>query len=924
MSSRQIILFCKFIVLIFIITVSVGSSCQEVDKLFHNFNSKNVLTTSTIYKSVADKNGNIWSATGDGLLFYNGIEFEKISVIANDQDVINVSAVKNYIVAYTFSYDVILIDPDTRKQKIIDFQFKDNLRYFIWQSFLKNDTLFWWTKNDRNFSIPLSQLHIDSSLHFREQNSSFIDFIHRYKNYEKISAFFNPTIFNFKMTDSFLVHDSNVYKINNIGFTKLELPDIKNNISSIRQVKKFLYVSYTDGNGLLKYNIDGNYKCTLIDTILKNENITGFLIQDKSIWISTYYKGIFLIDLYNQGNEYVQQFTDILYIKRFTDSTFIVTKNRINILKNGKLIFEYRIENTSLKKIFDVIKFKSDFYIVANNTVFEIRAGLKKITSRSESYNIKDITHWNNDIIFRQKNSSYSFDNGNFKNFQFKNEPSVLCTSIAIDSSNQVYFGTAEGLYKERKHITELGKNRILKIRLNNEFLFVYTQVGCFIYNCKTNEYKKLKSLQNLNINDIKPFKNHFIVNTENEIIAINYSTLKTDYYFTSKYFDNNISFNSIQLHENKLLVATNKGYFELELNLHAQKIYPTAKMGHNNDFKNLYDHNYTLFEQNNKIDIRLQFKNTYDLVFHANYAIQVFNSYNQLIYYSDNIINSDKQFYSLPYDRYRIEIIEKNTDEIIKTFLFEITPYWYQTKLFKFLIAIASLIATIFISFYFINKKNETVIKKSKQQLELIQSQIKSNTLQLNAHLIFNLLNPLNFFIVTNNKNDALSYLKLFTKFMRQLFSKTSHEYHSISEFIEFMHSYLRIQQLRFNNHFNYRIINEIQDPITTKIPLLLIVPMVENAIEHGILPYYANKKNNNELALEIKIIMDKEAIIISILNLVMYDKINFEKSGHSLEVVKKHLDLIRRIYGIGEIEFFKLNSHVLTEIKLPTNLTN
>ena len=124
--------------------------------------------------------------------------------------------------------------------------------------------------------------------------------------------------------------------------------------------------------------------------------------------------------------------------------------------------------------------------------------------------------------------------------------------------------------------------------------------------------------------------------------------------------------------------------------------------------------------------------------------------------------------------------------------------------------------------------------LKSEKQQAELKQKLLRS---QMNPHFMFNTLNAINQYIQTNKGNEASDYLARYAKLMRQILENSAVEFVSLENEIEFINSYLTMQQLRFNNSFDYAVeIDPKIDSEAFEIPPMIAQPFIENAIEHGV----------------------------------------------------------------------------------------
>jgi hypothetical protein len=109
----------------------------------------------------------------------------------------------------------------------------------------------------------------------------------------------------------------------------------------------------------------------------------------------------------------------------------------------------------------------------------------------------------------------------------------------------------------------------------------------------------------------------------------------------------------------------------------------------------------------------------------------------------------------------------------------------------------------------------------------------------QMDPHFVFNSLNTIQQFIISNDNEKAQLYLSKFSRLIRKLLESNIKDSLTLKEELDLCERYLEIESLRFNAVFNYKItIKDGIDPEIIHIPNFLIQPFIENAIWHGLLP--------------------------------------------------------------------------------------
>lgn len=130
----------------------------------------------------------------------------------------------------------------------------------------------------------------------------------------------------------------------------------------------------------------------------------------------------------------------------------------------------------------------------------------------------------------------------------------------------------------------------------------------------------------------------------------------------------------------------------------------------------------------------------------------------------------------------------------------------------------------------------------QDKLQLKSLLTEQKMLRSQMDPHFIYNSLNSIQSYISSNQDTQAERYLARFAKLMRGILENSRLDFVLLEKEIELLKIYMELEQLRFNNRFNFEInlTNEV-DSDYILIPPMLIQPFLENSIIHG----FKNKTN-------------------------------------------------------------------------------
>lgn len=148
------------------------------------------------------------------------------------------------------------------------------------------------------------------------------------------------------------------------------------------------------------------------------------------------------------------------------------------------------------------------------------------------------------------------------------------------------------------------------------------------------------------------------------------------------------------------------------------------------------------------------------------------------------------------------------------------------------------------------------TLIQLKKSVNALINSEMDFLKAQIKPHFIFNVLSVISSLITREPKN-AKKLILDFSDYLRSSFDFSSGDnLTSIDKELELVRAYIAIEKARFKDRLNVSMF--IEEDINIKIPPLVIQPIVENAIRHGIL----NKIEGGSI--KIMIYKDEKEVVI------------------------------------------------------------
>ena len=170
--------------------------------------------------------------------------------------------------------------------------------------------------------------------------------------------------------------------------------------------------------------------------------------------------------------------------------------------------------------------------------------------------------------------------------------------------------------------------------------------------------------------------------------------------------------------------------------------------------------------------------------------------------------------------------------------FAFRIVPpiwlRWWFIALFA--CCLAALI------YYLFRRRANQIRREEKMKAEfdkqLAEVELKALRAQMNPHFLFNCLNSIKHFIIKNDVESASNYLSKFSRLMRLTLDNSKASKITLKRELEALKLYIDLEDMRFENKFDYEI--NIDDNVPAEeveVPPLILQPFVENAIWHGLM---------------------------------------------------------------------------------------
>ncbi len=195
-----------------------------------------------------------------------------------------------------------------------------------------------------------------------------------------------------------------------------------------------------------------------------------------------------------------------------------------------------------------------------------------------------------------------------------------------------------------------------------------------------------------------------------------------------------------------------------------------------------------------------------------------------------------------------------------------------------------------------------EDVMENERLQQEQLKSELAALKNQINPHFLFNSLNSLNTLVRGNE--EATTFVNKLSVLYRYILQSGNQDLVLLQDELTFLKSYVHLIQTRYRDRFSIRIAIDEQW-LSTKIPVLSLQLLVENAIKH-------NEISEN-LPLEVHVFTDENYLIVE--NKIQPKSTYVDSTGNGLANLAKRYDLLENKKVVIS------NTNNSFRVKLPLN---
>jgi hypothetical protein len=611
--------------------------------------------------------------------------------------------------------------------------------------------------------------------------------------------------------------------------------------------------------------------------LLEGESPTAVLMDTEGgIWISTLYNGIYYcpnLGIVNYSS--IKKLSSKLYGLSCISPVMLTNglNNTIFVFKDKKNFREIELPaGKNMKGAYSYIKKDNKIYVSGYNTSYILDTAFRRThiltdSSGSSMFIYKLVENKDQQLIGVRFSELVQLKNDTiYKDVSLPSRG----RDIAVDGTGLMYIATNKGLYiREAGHLTAVpGMSlRINRLKCGPDGTMWVCTDGKGLVEMNGAVIKRRYTTGDGLASDI--CYDVDFDRQENAWIATNKGLCCISGDGLGKIFtckkQNGLPNNEIfkvAVKDDELYICTQKGLCAANLSdLHPNLLPPRIHLSVLNNGAAIEAKKIFSADQNNfEFDAEgISFQNSTDIVYR--YRLGGFDT-------GWNVSTTgDITYNNLTDGAYTFEVKAVNADGVESTtaaiYSFVIQkPFW--KKLWFILLALLAFAGMVYLLFSWrvrVVKRKE--MKKNYFNKLMAEYHMSALRAQMNPHFIFNAINSIQHYILSNEKQYAYDYLTKFSILIRQVLANSQNNTTSLNKEIELLELYIELEQRRFKNRFEYEI--RYPDEVSldeVKIPVMLVQPFVENAIWHGIM----NMPEETKGKLTVSVELDDETLRISV----------------------------------------------------------
>lgn len=837
---------------------------QEFEFPFQQIGKIEGLPSNTVYCITSDRNGFLWIGTDVGLIKYDGINYEIFTTIhglpSNDvfevlcdkKNRIWITTIKNSI---CYTENNIICKPSFSSPKFKSFNLMNPRIYKdhddnIW---VRSSPFYLFKINDGSelehiLTVPVElnenfvSFQHDSTIYYvsGKNSISYNIYTGRYtwsnnNAKEFIKAAYPLNSFSIILEDDLKLRFDSINELKTNGYRT------RNNHWAIFADDSLIWIPSV--NGYLTYSLDDlNFYRKFLNGISVS-NIHKTNLND--IWISSLLSGFFRLKSLQIINSIKKDYCSAILVN---------SKNIIIGLNNGGVrIINRKTKNESsmyYPNYISLVSYKiSNFFESRNKLYAASDRGLFSIFDSKIDQNILPFENISLKHVFIDKDTFVILDNMGVRRFNLKGK-------IFLDSAilykrfysytkylNQKIVGSQDSLYSFDKELKYYPLNipfhhRAMDLDVQDSLLVATTaEKGIFIIKGHT----VLKNLTTDNgmvtntCNRSVIYKDYVYTATNHGIHIYNLKNDSLSYLFESDGLPSN-NVNDLAVDQDTIFAATEEGL----------SIIPLGALKYRPPFpcfaQPVITYQDTLWNKPDTVSTRtdkLVLVRVNALSFSTKIPLRFFYRIREI---DTNFKETREQNLELRFPKpgyYTLEAHAINGDsqksQVLRMSVY-VQPYYYQTIWFKILVAL--FIVLILVGTYLIMLKAARRKAQIKHETENKMRNLELSAWRstVNPHFLFNALNTMQGLFHNNDFEAVNQFIIEFSSVLRKTIDQSGRIMISTQEEINYLKNYLEFEKVKRHGMLDFDIQWDDDKILSWYIPSMLIQPVLENSLKHGI----------------------------------------------------------------------------------------
>jgi LytS/YehU family sensor histidine kinase len=127
--------------------------------------------------------------------------------------------------------------------------------------------------------------------------------------------------------------------------------------------------------------------------------------------------------------------------------------------------------------------------------------------------------------------------------------------------------------------------------------------------------------------------------------------------------------------------------------------------------------------------------------------------------------------------------------------------------------------------------------VREAQLETRLAHARLEALKMQLHPHFLFNTLNAVSVLVRKGENRAAVRMIAGLSDLLRLALDRSGAQEVTLEEEMHFLDRYLTIEKIRFGDRLRVSV-DVPRDALDARVPNLVLQPLVENAIRHGIAP--------------------------------------------------------------------------------------